>query len=919
MAPDELPMMSRWLLALALAVPSAGCSILIDTDPYQRARDASIVGDATTDGGSNVDPEMPTTPVVRIVPERPLTDDDLVAEIVTESVDPLDAGPVTYLFEWRRDGEPTGLTDSRVPASMTSKGEGWVVNVRAVSADGERASFPVSVGVSIGNTPPRATYIGLADYRPIAGGVIETLRGPVLDPDGDATQLAFTWLRDGTPIEGETGPNLTLRSIPPGSRISVRVTPRDTDDAEGPPLETGEAIVVEDVVRWRQLAPDRYLRRGGFIIYDAPNRRAVLIYELGEVAPSELRMWEYALDGGGNRWVELHPTGDALPSALSRVIVDERNRRVLFFEGSAPAAPSNRVIALDLSTRGGERATQLLPSGDAPAPRAWASMGYDAERQQVILYGGAGGTGSALHDLYLLDVSRPGFETWRRVEHPTTVSLLGAVVLVDEARDRALFVGGVAFTADAPPAVVDTIYSLDLTRPEDGLVLMSSTLPAPLFMGMGMIDAERDRALVGFGGRTVSDDLSQAMYTIDLETLKVEEAPLTGTLPAGGFSGSMMLDPYEPGRVIVYPGPPGTDGDAGRPRFDLYAMRLDTFEMVPIHRYDVDAPPALRDAVATTDFEGAWIFGGRGDGIEPMDTLWRLDVVNGWSRRMPAPDPVTSRAPEARYDVVGSSMSSLAFVGGSGRVSHVPAVAWTLTSENSESNGTWREHVVSAGAPGPSARRGGVVFDPRCSGQELAVFGGVTEGADTASTWALDCHPNDPTSCTWVEIETGSIEARANATIVHGSVEGVLLFGGYGLTTARHLNELWSLDPCAPTPVWTAVTASGTAPSGRHRHTMSHHPVAASVDVWRWLLFGGNTGGLSGVPESNEVWVLERSGSSYRWEPVSVAAGPNDAVIEPRAGHVAVTDERHRRLLVYGGQTANFVRSDLWELRFPAD
>ena len=57
--------------------------------------------------------DPPTAPVVDVTPELPLTTDDLVCTITTQSTDP-DGDTITYTYQWYKDGalqQTTTTTD----------------------------------------------------------------------------------------------------------------------------------------------------------------------------------------------------------------------------------------------------------------------------------------------------------------------------------------------------------------------------------------------------------------------------------------------------------------------------------------------------------------------------------------------------------------------------------------------------------------------------------------------------------------------------------------------------------------------------------------------------------------------------------------------------------------------------------------
>ncbi len=118
----------------------------------------------------------------------------------------------------------------------------------------------------------------------------------------------------------------------------------------------------------------------------------------------------------------------------------------------------------------------------------------------------------------------------------------------------------------------------------------------------------------------------------------------------------------------------------------------------------------------------------------------------------------------------------------------------------------------------------------------------------------------------------------------------VLVFGGEtpeGLT-----NQLWELR-LSPTPQWILLAPTGTPPSPRSYTSMIYDPIRD-----RMVLFGGFKGGS--IPQyTNDIYFLELGGANPNW----VYSGANNPYPDIRAGHSAVYDSRHDRMVVFGGFT----------------
>lgn len=134
----------------------------------------------------------PSAPVLHLGPSAPQTTDDLSASVALEAFDP-DGDPVTYRWQWRRDGSLLGdLVTDRVPSDRTNRGEAWTAE--AIASDGLLSGPPGTATLRIGNTAPSLS-ITIEPAEPLTTDDL-TLVAESFDADGDDINLFVTWLAD---------------------------------------------------------------------------------------------------------------------------------------------------------------------------------------------------------------------------------------------------------------------------------------------------------------------------------------------------------------------------------------------------------------------------------------------------------------------------------------------------------------------------------------------------------------------------------------------------------------------------------------------------------------------------------------------------------------------------------------------------
>jgi hypothetical protein len=182
--------------------------------------------------------DPPTTPVVDVTPNLPLTADDLVCTITTPSMDP-DGGTITYFYEWYKNGilqsdeitVTTALTDT-VSSAKTAKGEVWKCVVTPY--DGTVNGTSAQDQVTIGNTPPSIASVDITPDPAYTDDTLTATPNGWLDADADPEGYTYQWQKwngaSWQDISGETLSTLSSDNFVKGDQIKVVCTPFDGED-----------------------------------------------------------------------------------------------------------------------------------------------------------------------------------------------------------------------------------------------------------------------------------------------------------------------------------------------------------------------------------------------------------------------------------------------------------------------------------------------------------------------------------------------------------------------------------------------------------------------------------------------------------------------------------------------------------------
>ena len=197
---------------------------------------------------------------------------------------------------------------------------------------------------------------------------------------------------------------------------------------------------------------------------------------------------------------------------------------------------------------------------------------------------------------------------------------------------------------------------------------------------------------------------------------------------------------------------------------------------------------------------------------------------------------------------------------------------------------TWTQLTPTGGPPDP--RSGAFAAYDRAADQ-MVVFG----GDGNSDTWLLKL-----SSLTWVQLENGT-----SAPHVASRQPTTLDLRRHRLVTASMqypANLPYSLDLTSPTPTWTAMTVTGSAPYGLWQTGAVYDSAGDRMII---------PGGRSGCCEIDSVFSLT-FGAPNHWLNISGSPRPG-----ARYGQVVLWDTPRARVLVAAGRGCQFYR-DIWEM-----
>jgi hypothetical protein len=818
------------------------------------------------DAGQAVDagPLLPA-PVISISPASPSSSDD-----VTVSIDTPSAGAASHTIRWfRLTAEQMNLRDEdTLPASRTTKGQSWRVEVRGVEAGG-REGLPASRMFTVANGAPFVRSVAIYPRRPLAGGWLRAFPVGEDDPDAsDNVDVTIRWLDDqGMPIGTGEWLNTTGRQ---GEIVFAELTPNDgTTDGEVV-LSCARPIGPRDP-NWDVLYPGGLWGDIGDLpvmdvlsVDEAGDR---LIIDPGMTAIARAPGWEYSL-GREPAWGAFHGTGVAQDAPhLAAEVVDPVARRLLRFAGFGEGGFGDEVWALDLNH--GCEDWRLVPTAGTLETRWWGAAAYDPVGHRILHFGGTRGegVGDERNDVVALSLAE-GDEAFSTVIEGTPpdagvatdlpLPRVGHQMVYDETRHRMIVIGGGAEVTTGQPFMLDDVWALDLTAGSESWSVVDAIDQGPgPRLGFGAVYDAVDDQLVVIGGCADVPDCNTRFDTVSIRPLA----------PGGTWSDVTLSGATIDGIVI------GFVQHRWRDRF--YAMiQIDKdFELLEIARgapsWTVtklfstrDLPPERSRHVDAVSQDGIVILHGGQGALDGTGPSWALD--DAWVFRFndhtwePATQSGTLPEPGLGYAFtrgpaeLPSDSHALPVLVTGGRCESSPDAGltpctdtWRASEQGGAGNIFWERWAPPAdGGPGPTPPFGAAAALERRSGGErqLDVFGGVDGAGDVLDErWLFDTLAGLQ-NAVWTSLLLPPANT-ADAAATHCG-DATWVFGGLD-ATGQATDKLYRYVEGS----WTDATGVAEWPGARSGHTLT------CVANDRLFLLGGSGPGVT----SYEAWVLDCS------------------------------------------------------------
>ncbi|MAA79389.1 MAG: hypothetical protein CL916_09025, partial [Deltaproteobacteria bacterium] len=199
-----------------------------------RAEDSSgLSATASTTVHINAPPEITS---LIISPSNPISTDPLEVSIVASDTD---GDPITYAYAWKKDGTSTSYSTSTIPASATSVGEQWTVEV--IPNDGFMDGNMATETVTIGNSEPTISTTTITPNINVYNDTIIVCTATVVDID-QTISANYVWTIGNTSYSGASLDLSTTGSMP----LDIATCTASATDNEGATVDSSTSVTIDN-------------------------------------------------------------------------------------------------------------------------------------------------------------------------------------------------------------------------------------------------------------------------------------------------------------------------------------------------------------------------------------------------------------------------------------------------------------------------------------------------------------------------------------------------------------------------------------------------------------------------------------------------------------------------------------------------
>jgi len=568
--------------------------------------------------------------------------------------------------------------------------------------------------------------------------------------------------------------------------------------------------------------------------------------------------------GDDSTWTKVLPTGTPPSRRQGHAMVyDPIHQRMLVFGGSDTGGLRQDLWSLDMSAP--TPAWSLIPaSSPQPPVRYQHAMAWDPDGQRLILFGGAGTSGSLLNDVWAFSVAT---DTWQQLM-PSGIKPAGrrgSSMTWDPVQHRMIVYGG-----QTPGTVGDT-WVLTLGPSPAWTALTPGGTPPPARAYHSAVFSPSLGGLLVFGGLT-GGGVANDTWALSLSGPEQWSQPAPGPAPPARISAAACYDPTQD-RIIVFGGAAAAGVFA-----DLWGF--ETGGTMQWHRLrptgDQFTGRSNHSLILDTARDRAILFGGT-DGSLIMSDTWVIPMYNTDDafKLTPLGSAPVRAGHAAVYDPVGDRMI---VVGGNSGINEATVSTFAL-----ELSGTPTWTTLSPGGAMP-AGRGGHSFTRDPARDRILMVGGLGPNVQTTQVYALSTSG----ALEWTFIPTqGSPPHFYNHVAVMDPVRDRLV--------VHVADQVWTLS-LTGTPTWTQRFPANM-PSRRNGHSGVYDPVRD-----RLVFFGGRDeppGLGGGQGPLQDVWELPLATMSA-WTQLP----PSAVTPTARYGAAALYDPQRDRMFLTGGGVA---------------